>query len=384
MSCNATAPVLLSSSQTVVVSPADRPAAPASRPLAIAVQPPVMRSKAPVYAGLPDQPDRAGMRERRKQTGMTVRELQRQRGIALIENSASWSLDACYRQLSTRITSLPSTGRQALQSLMEMLTIDIGPQGCGAAPVDRPASALADFQKKFSKDFDIWLSPSARHSDDMKGLIIVVGEHHYDPAIQVLVRQVMMGFRRTRGDRFFMEGGEALACRERVQKYAMEPEDCRLLEKDSAVFQRLTNQKDEALRRLQRCGDYLQKHLPSARQDAIGKNLKTVTEFIKRYSGQLPASAIPDFNALMNEANEAIDLSEASLRNLQSVRDEQMAAAVRAVRTSSARNYVIVGAYHLQPIRQRLMDLPCIFMVPKSMVASDASLSLHANARTDL
>ena len=262
MSCNATLPVSSSSSPTAVSQPACKPLVPVIQPWAMTPQSPVMRSKTPKYAGLPDRPDRAGMRERRKQADMTVRELQRQRGVAPVESTASWWLDACYRQLSTQITSLPSTGFQVLQSLTNLLAVDLGPQGCEAAPVVRTASALDDFQQKFSTDFEIWLSPSARRSEDMKGMVIVIGEHHYAPEIQARVKRVMLGFRQSRGDRFFIEGGERQVCVERVTKYAMELSDCRMLEKDFPEYSKLEKGKQEALHRLGLCVDYLRAHVP--------------------------------------------------------------------------------------------------------------------------
>ncbi len=324
------------------------------------------------------------MRERRKQADMTVRELQRQRGVAPVESTASWWLDACYRQLSTQITSLPSTGFQVLQSLTNLLAVDLGPQGCEAAPVVRTASALDDFQQKFSTDFEIWLSPSARRSEDMKGMVIVIGEHHNAPEIQAMVKRVMMGFRQSRGDRFFIEGGDLKLCAERVLKYSMDLSDCRLMERDFAEYFKLMKNIDEALRRLGLCVEYLRAHVPAAREGAGAKNILAYTGFIQRHSSQLPPAAISGFNLLVQATNDAMDLAEMSIAQKLPERDKQMAGVVRTERSVSARNYMVVGAQHAQGIRELLQDLPCVVMVPRQMVAENPALRLQGASRQEL
>ncbi len=385
MSCNVTSPVpALSSAQAAATLPAYKAAAPTMPPLATPYHAPVMRSKAPKYLGLPDQPDRAGMRERRTQSEMTVRALQRQRGVAPAEPAASWPPVSYLNLLSSQISTLPSTGMQALQSVMNWLSVEIGPQGCTAAPVTQPSSALDEFQKKFSTDFEIWLSPSAQRSGEMKDIIIVIGEHHYDPAIQAMVKRVMMGFRQSRGDRFFVESGDTQVCAERVLKYKMSPRDCRLLETDSPVYLQLAKLKDEGVRKLSLCVDYLRAHVPSADEALHAANVLAYSQFIQRHSGQLPWKAIAGFNALMTAANDALTAAEDGIQNRKSERDEQMAAAIRSERSLSARNYVIVGAYHVQGIRERLADLPGVFMVPRQMVAKDPSLRQPEPPREEL
>lgn len=378
MSLNVTAPIppvpgLSAPQVTAHTIPAKIPAPGPSPVVPFA---PVMRTKSPAGTTRVGPPDRAAMRQRRAQTGMTVSKLQRQLGLIPEDSDdprAGW------------MNSLLTMSQQAWQALADALSFPLGPTGCAAMPAGAGKTVpLDDFRQRFSKDFEIWLSPSARQRTDMKGMIIVVGENHYEPAIQSLVKQVMMGYRRTRGDRFFIEGNQAVGCDERVRKYLMEPDDCRLMEQDSAQSLQLTKQNSEVLSMLKACVDYLRKHLPSAREPLSADNLQTYTEFIKQHAGKLPSSAEAGFYALFSVAQKAIGQLARDAKLHQPLRDSAMATMVRKEFSTSALNYVVVGAYHLHPMREHLRDLPCVFMLPKAMT-EDADLpSLRETVRDEL
>ncbi len=337
---------------------------------------PVMRTKSPTGTTRVGSPDRAAMRQRRTKTGMTVSKLQRQLGFVPVNDDdprADW------------MNSLLTMGQQAWQALAEALSFPLGPTGCTAMPASAGKTvALDDFRQRFSKDFEIWLSPSARQRTDMKGMIIVVGENHYQASIQASVKQVMMGYRRTRGDRFFIEGHQEVVCDERIRKYLMEPDDCRLLEQGSSQSLQLAKQNSELLSKWGACVDYLRQHLPSVREPLSADNLLTYTEFIQRHAGKLPPSAQPGFHALVSVAKTALSQSTQDAKAQQPARDRAMATKVRKEFSTSALNYVVFGAYHLHPMREHLRDLPCVFMLPKAM-AKDADLpSLQETVRDEL
>jgi hypothetical protein len=336
---------------------------------------PVMRSKSPARSVRVGPPDFSGMRERRTESEMTVSQLQQLRGVKRTGEttpSAGWT------------TTVSSMGQQAWETLTGVFSFEIGPPGSAAASVSANVPALVEFQTKFSKDFEIWLSPSASQCADLKGMVIVIGENHYDPAIQASVKQVMMGFRRTRGDRFLIEGGKDVGCDERVRKYLLEPDDCRLLESDSSRSRQLTKQSREMLSRLRACVDYLREHLPSARKPLAAENLQTYSEFIRRHAKDLPPSAVPGFNVLVSASNKAVDQLTRDAKSQQPARDKEMAKAVRTELNPDARNYVVVGAYHLHPLRDHLRDLPCVFMLPRAMAGQAELPSLRETAHEDL
>ena len=237
-------------SSTISTDPARVSAPPIHHHLFAATNPPVMRSRVAHHQGLPDQPDRAGMRERRAKSEMTVRTLQRSRGVEPATNSHAEVLEAYgYRQLAQWVMEMPANVMHAVQAMNEALSdvmsFQIGPPGAQAAPARGNPPTVDDFMKKFSANFEIKLNPAAQNSADMRGMVIVIGEDHLDPSIQASVKKVMFEFRRTRGDRFFMEGDDQGVCEERIEKYLMQRNDCELLEKNSMAFKELIVLKEE-------------------------------------------------------------------------------------------------------------------------------------------
>lgn len=326
------------------------------------------------------------MCERRNQSEISVPQLQRERGIVIEKCDHELMLEEDgYQQLAKLVFTLPIISMRALQALSAVLSFEVGPRGCAAAAPARGANpALDKFIDKFSNDFEYWVSPSARAAGDMKGMIIVLGEHHFDAAIQAMIKKVMLEFRRTRNDRFFMEGGSAQVCQERVRRYEMRLEDCRLLEQDSAVVTQLIKLNADADQKLKHCVEYIKQHVPAARYELSAQNKLAYLTFAKRHVAELPAAAIPGFNVLMDESNAVHDEVEAIARKLQPARDDHMAAGVREGRHRLAKNYIIVGAVHLRALRERLRDLPCVFMVPKSMATLGPEYGLPDDLKDEL
>jgi hypothetical protein len=169
-----------------------------------------MRSRVAHDHGLPDQPDRAGMRKRRAHFEMTVSKLQCSRGVKPASNSHAEVLEPYgYRQLAQWVIDMPANVMHAVQAMNEALgdvvSFRIGPPGAQAAPARSNPPSVNDFMRKFSENFEIRLSPAPWNAADMRGMIILIGENHFDLSIQSLVKEVMLEFRRVRGDRFFLE-----------------------------------------------------------------------------------------------------------------------------------------------------------------------------------
>ena len=353
---------------------------------------PSMATKAAKHQGLPDQPDRAGMRERRKQSEMTLTELQRSRGIQPPENPHAQILDAYgYRHLADLVFSIPRLTLRMLNAIGDTMTFRIGPPGADAAPVGRSDKSsgsvklsTADFIKKYSNDFDIWLSPSAKNAADMKGIIIALFEHHYDPEVAYPIKKVMLSFRRTRGDRFFMEGGDLRLMREREQRYLMESGDCRLLELDSPIFARASAKMDELLKICRNCVEYIQQYVHESKGDLTAYNLYTYDNFIRKWSDEVPPAAMPGMKRLLSEFRLTVNLILKQKKIDDPLREADMEAGIRSGLTESALNYMVIGADHLHPMRIRLQDLRIIVMVPKLMVSKDPSLSLNHAPKQEL
>lgn len=366
-------PAQLPLSSTISTDPARVSAPPIHHQLFTATNPPVMRSRVAHHHGLPDQPDRAAMRERRAKSEMTVRALQRSRGVEPATNSRAEVLQAYgYRQLAQWVMDMPANVMNAVQAMNEALcdavSFRIGPPGAQAAPARSNALSVDDFMKKFSANFEIGLSPAAENSADMRGMVIVIGEDHYDPSIQALVKEVMFAFSRSRGDQFFLEGGSEPFCEERVEQYQMQLDDCELLEKNSAPLKEMYAIEDDTYRYLRDYVSYLKEHIASAQEDLREESVDACLDFIEKYEKNLPASKCATYGDLRTKALEiTVQFNNAVVKTAPR-RDQQMADYVRDRRSATGLNFMIVGAAHVNGIAKHLPDLPAMLMVPRVMV----------------
>jgi hypothetical protein len=332
-----------------------------------------MRSRVAHHHGLPDQPDRAGMRERRAQSEMTVSKLQRSRGVEPATNPHAEVLEAYgYRQLAQWVMDMPANVMHAVQAMNEALgdavSFHIGPPGAQAAQSPRNPRSVDDFMKKFSADFEIRLNPAAHDLVDMRGIVIVIGEHHDDPSIQASVKEVMLEFRRIRGDRFFKEGGSESFCEERVKQYQMQRGDCELLEKNSIDSKELKVIEDEWCRCLRDCVSYLKKHVASAQEDLRQEGVPIYLDFIHKHEEKLPASKLAAYGDLRRKAHEISLRFSDAIVNTEARRDQQMADCVRDRLSATGLNFMVVGAAHVKGIAKHLQDLPAMLMVPRALI----------------
>ena len=366
-------PIQLPLSSTTSTDPVRVSPPPIHHQLFAATNPPVMRSRIAHHHGLPDHPDRAGMRERRAQSEMTVSQLQRSRGVEQASNSHAGVLEAYgYRQLAQWVMDMPANVMNAVQVMNEALgdavSFRIGPPGAHAAPARSNPLSVDDFMKKFSANFEIRLSPATRNTADMRGMIIVIGENHVDPSIQSLVKEVMLEFRRVRGDRFFMETDDELLCEERVKLYQMQGNDCELLKKNSVAFKELNVIREKQGRSWGDCVSYLNKHVASAEENLDGKNQLDYLDFINRHEKNLPASRVAAYGDLQRKVREInVQFENAAVKSMPQ-RDQQMADYVRDRRSATGLNFMVVGASHVRGIAKHLGDLRLMLLFPRVMV----------------
>jgi hypothetical protein len=307
---------------------------------------------------------------------MTVSKLQRSRGVEPATNSHAEVLEAYgYRQLAQWVIDMPANVMHAVQAMNEALgdavSFRIGPPGAQAAPARSNSLSVDDFMKKFSANFEIRLSTAARNSADMRGIVIVIGEHHYEPSIQGLIKEVMFEFRRIRGDRFFMEGGSESFCEERVEQYQMQHNDCELLEKNSVALKEANLIEDEAYLYLRDCVSYLKKHVASAQEDLREESVHACLDFLEKYEKNLPASKLAAYGDLQRKAREITVRFSSAIVNSISRRDQQMASYVRDRRSATGLNFMVVGAAHATGIGNHLADLPVMLMVPRAMIQQE-------------
>jgi hypothetical protein len=360
-------------SSTTSIDPSRVSPPPIHHQLFAATNPPVMRSRVAHHHGLPDQPDRAGMRERRAQSEMTVSKLQRSRGVEPATNSHAEVLEAYgYRQLAQWVIDMPANVMHAVQSMNEALgdavSFQIGPPGAQAAPARSNPPSVNDFMKKFSENFEIRLNPAARNADDMRGMIIVIGEEHIDPLIQTSINKVMLDFSRIRSDRLFLEGHDERVCEKRVKQYQMQRNDCDLLEKNSEDCENLTDITKALNHHMHATVNYIKKHVASARESVCKQNSLAYYNFINQHLRNLPGSKLAGYVDLQRKVSETeVQFNNAIFETLPR-RDQQMADYLRSRRSETGLNYMIMGSGHVTGVTKRLKDLPLIMMVPRALV----------------
>lgn len=340
---------------------------------------PVLRSRPVAYRDVPRPPDIAAMRERRDASQISVRTLQRERGVEPAAKSGAelhaGMLDAYgYGPLADGLMWLSRAGMDGLQRVAHGLQqLRLGPPACDAAAMPDEGLSVDAFRRRFSADFEIKLSPAAHKAADMRGTFIVLGEDHIDAQIQALLKKVMRDFSRERGDRFFKEGNSEEVCDRRIRSYKLQDGDCQLLESDSVAAMEGPQFPKDFEQKIKGCIDYLRPYLSPRQLSNLGNSRPSeVIEFIAKQIEHLPRAALPGLAVLMKRLREeGGQAAMAMLTGWTAERDTHMAARIRTQATATGVNYVIVGAAHLRGLYERMKDLPCIFMLPKSIADSE-------------
>ena len=234
------------------------------------------------------------------------------------------------------------------------------------------------------EDFEIWLSPSAKDSEGLRGMLVVIGEIHHDISIQTIIKKVMLGFSRTQGDRLFTEGGDEVLCQQREEELKMEFGDRRILEKDSTAYGYLIKLVEELDLRLIDCVSYIKEHIPSAQQDFEVESTFHYIDFIKRYASQLPSHAMSGFYPLYAKAEAADIRATKEGDRLMDERNLDMVNRMLNNLTEAGVNYLIVGADHLKGIREKVKHRRCIFILPRSIVEHNPSKSIKLDLKSEL
>ena len=350
---------------------------------------PVMHSRRLVFGSAAIAPDFTAMRRHRDEDSISIRQLQALRGVEPSDQGQHGDEDTHqqlmeaygYRQLTEGLfaalrfaTSIPGWLAAAIPD------IPLGPRVCAAAP---SRSALDSLLRGLASDVDYWISPAARDAADTRGLLIIFGEDHYDASVLRLGMRLMRAFRAARGDRFFMEGTEDWICKERESLYRLRSGSCRLLEKDAGIDEQFRAIEVPLDRRLTDCLAYLATHVPGAPPPPGVNEELAVGAYFKRWLPRLPAAAREGFSVLKREYDHVRRAVSELLETTSAQRDQQMADVLKRD-IGPGWNFAIVGANHLQGLRQRLVTLPSVFLVPRMLVATDPTLRLRAMDKDEL
>jgi hypothetical protein len=305
---------------------------PVSRQLYGVFNQPQLKSKPHKYRGLPDQPDRAGMRARRADSEMTISQL-RQRTVTDVKEK--------------------TTQKKVIK-----------------------LSVFIDF---FSKDFEIWRTSAAYFSNNNKGMTFIFGEKHDDPESKKIISDAMHVQRHdVVHEKFFMEGMFDDSCQLLVHGLKLRSEDCYLMEKDLEAFGKLNEMRETVLRKVRECADFVRKELALGPDPLAGKvNYPSeYKKYINQYLNKLSHEARREIDPMIATYNKLEDEWVEFTRETMPIRDRHMAEKIRALRINDGPNFVVVGAAHLKGLREHLNDMPCVFMNPKYVVAEFPHTSL--------
>lgn len=293
---------------------------------------PQIKSKPHKYRGLPDQPDRTGMRARRADSEMTISQL-RQRTVT----------DVKEKTLQKKVIKLPI------------------------------------FVDYFSKYFEIWLTSAAHFSKSNKGTIFIFGEKHDDPESKKIISSAM-SVQRQDGvhEKFFMEGMFDDSCQLLVLGLKLRPEDCYLMERDLEVFAKLDKKRDTVLRKVRECADFVRKELALGPDPLAGKvNYPSdYKEYINQHLYKLSDEARREMDPMIATYNKLENEWTDFVQETMPIRDRHMAEKIRVLRINDGPNFAVVGAAHLKGLREHLNDMSCVFMNPRHVVAEFPHTSL--------
>ncbi len=168
-------------------------------------------------------------------------------------------------------------------------------------------------------------------------------------------------------------------CEARGRMFSQNFEPCQALEEGSKYFRRLEKLRDATRAKAKECADLVIKEL-GVELTAFDPSNPYPSEYaalVNRHYDSLSLFTRLRLDPLIAEYNEADNLLQATADRFMPKRDEHMASILRRERTSEGLNIVMVGAAHVKGMREQLKDLPCIFMVPRGVVAHVPEVSLE-------
>lgn len=297
---------------------------------------------------------------------MTVSQLQQMLGVAPAPSpnhpdpEAQWWY--AYRRIADAIASALEAGSGVLRELHKLMP-----------PTDGNEQTLSDiFLFHFAKDFEIWATASAQQARDLRGVTIVFGEIHNDDVtlrmIGLAIHKITSGQKEVRA---FIEGNIDGICAGRMNSFSLNIEHCEPLEQGSKYFDKLVKIRAETLEKAKACASLVCEDL-GMDLTALEKTFGFPSEyaaFVNRHFDFLSLSARLKIDPMIAEYNKADERLQATANRFMSKRDEYMVASLRRGRTHEGVNIVMVGAAHVEGMRDRLGDLPCIFMLPREVIA---------------
>ncbi len=350
-------------------------------------QQPVLKSKPANYSVLPDQPDRAGMRERRDQGQMTLPELQRSRGVEPAENPHTEILAAYgYQQFMELMIDIPSMGAKALNAVGNAISFRIGPPGADAASVSPEQPSPEDFSRKHKGVFRVSLNKLAKSRQDMSGVIVLVVEFYSDKASRRNVAAVLKDYKKQPTNRFFLEGGTADICKSRSEIYGVDISACQLMEKGSSRFKELDEADMKVYANLLLCLGQMKTFIPELERQPTPETTADARVLLLHYLDKLPAGDREKIGGRLKAVADSMEAFTSKATQTITERAKDMASFIRKNRSKDGINYVVISKGQEEYLPKLLSDLPCITLgsLPESVDGQKVELKASKEQKQEL
>jgi hypothetical protein len=386
---NSTSFTFIDHSFTRDISPSSvsTPTTPLLHQLHSGIQQPIMKSKPARFSGVPDQPDRAGMRERRDQDQTTLSELKRSRGVEPAENPHAEILEAYgYRQLMELVMDIPSMGAKALNAVGNAMSFRIGPPGADAASASSERQSPETFSRKHKGVFRVSLNQLAKSRQDMSGVTVLVVEAFSDKASRRNVAAVLRDYKKQPSNQFFLEGGTADICKSRSEIYGIEISACQLMEKGSSRFSELDKADQKIYVNLLACLRQMKTLIPELGSEPAPETTAEGQALLLRYLDKLPAGGREKIHSRFKAVADAMEAftSKATQNNAERAKD--MANFIRKNRSTEGVNYVVISKGQEEYLPKLISDLPCITLgsLPESVDRQRVELKSSKEQKQEL
>ena len=373
--------------QDALPNPGSTPTTPLLHQLHADIKQPTLKSKPVKYLGLPDQPNRAGMREQREQDQMTLSKLQRSRGVEPPENPHTEILEAYgYRQLMELVMDIPSMGARALNAVGNAMSFRIGPPGADAASASSEWQSPETFSRKHKGAYRVSLNRLAKSRQDMSGVIVLVVEAFSDKASRRNVAAVLRDYKKQPSNQFFLEGGTADICKSRSEIYGIELSACQLMEKGSSRFQELDKADQKIYVNLLACLKQMKTFIPELGSEPMPETTAEGQVLLVRYLDKLPAGGREKIHSRFKAVADAMEEFTSKATQTNAERAKDMANFIRKNRSTDGVNYVVIAKGQEEYLPKLLSDLPCITLgsLPESVDRQRVELKSSKEQKQEL
>lgn len=248
---------------------------------------------------------------------------------------------------------------------------------------------VGSFARSFEKDFDIRMSSGLTSSANLKGITVIIGEHHLDAAIQNHIINVIKRLQTKNGDSLLMEGDD-LVCQYRTKLYKISSENCIAIDKNFPAYTSFINlqniYKDELWLAVNLIKSKIGSH-QNVQLDTVHDDAKSLSSFVSKYGNLLSSEDILEVNKILARVKQ-IDIKIIdAVKNGGPERERNMMKKINFHHNFQSTNFAIIGAKHLFNLAHDLIQGEAgqvILMMPKAISKVFPNLKLPIDKHDEL